>query len=40
MHDYDKSSKWLIQHHGDAILHLAGIRDIVSCSNCWEGAQP
>jgi hypothetical protein len=27
---YDKSSKWLIQHFGDAILKLAGVRDIVS----------
>lgn len=25
MGDYDRSSKWLIQHHGDALLHLAGI---------------
>lgn len=25
MHEYDKSSKWLIQHHGDSILRLAGI---------------
>ncbi len=30
MHEYDKSSKWLIQHHGDSILRLAGIQDIVS----------
>jgi hypothetical protein len=22
MHDYDKGSKWLIQHHGDSILRL------------------
>ena len=22
---YDKSSKWLIQHHADAILRLAGV---------------
>ncbi|WP_165226746.1 hypothetical protein [Aquisphaera insulae] len=29
MHDYDKSSKWLIQHHGLAILWLAGITDVV-----------
>ena len=28
MHEYDKSSKWLIQHHGDSILRLAGVRDI------------
>jgi predicted transposase YdaD len=30
MHQYDKSSKWLIQHHGDSILRLAGVRDIAS----------
>src|SRR5271170_5023842 len=30
MHQYDKSSKWLIQHHGDSILRLAGIKDIES----------
>ncbi|MFI5454724.1 MAG: hypothetical protein ACHRXM_04675 [Isosphaerales bacterium] len=30
MHDYDKSTKWLIQHHGDAILRLAGVRDIAA----------
>ncbi|HKI16620.1 MAG TPA: hypothetical protein VKA15_02015 [Isosphaeraceae bacterium] len=30
MHEYDKSSKWLIQHHGDSILRLAGVRNIVS----------
>ncbi|HMF38330.1 MAG TPA: hypothetical protein VKF17_16930 [Isosphaeraceae bacterium] len=30
MHEYDKSSKWLIQHHGDSILRLAGVRDIVN----------
>ncbi len=29
MHEYDKSSKWLIQHHGDSILRLAGVRNIV-----------
>ena len=29
MQEYDKSSKWLIQHHGDSILRLAGVRDIV-----------
>ncbi len=28
MHEYDRSSKWLIQHHGDSILRLAGVRDI------------
>ncbi len=30
MHDYDRSSKWLIQHHGDSILRLGGVRDIRS----------
>jgi hypothetical protein len=30
MQEYDRSSKWLIQHHGDSILRLAGIRDIDS----------
>ncbi|WP_165222014.1 hypothetical protein [Aquisphaera insulae] len=29
MHDYDRSSKWLIQHYGASILRLAGIADIV-----------
>lgn len=27
---YDKSSKWLIEHHGDSILRLAGATNIVS----------
>jgi hypothetical protein len=35
MHQYDKSSKWLIQHHGDSILRLAGVADIVS----WQPLQ-
>jgi hypothetical protein len=26
---YDRSSKWLMQHHGDLILRLGGVRDIV-----------
>src|SRR3954451_11846452 len=30
MHDYDKSSKWLIGQYGDSILRLAGVRDVVS----------
>ena len=30
MHEYDKSSKWLIQHHGDSILRMAGIVGIES----------
>jgi hypothetical protein len=29
-HQYDKSSKWLIQHYGDSILRLAGVRDFVA----------
>ena len=28
MQEYDKSSKWLIQHHGDSILRPAGVREI------------
>ena len=28
-HPYDRSGKWLIEHHGDSILRLAGIRQIV-----------
>jgi len=28
-HPYDRSGKWLIEHHGDSILRLAGIRRIV-----------
>jgi hypothetical protein len=27
---YDRSSKWLIQHHGDSILRLAGLTGLVS----------
>jgi hypothetical protein len=30
MAEYDKSSKWLIQHHGDAILRLGGVGEIRS----------
>jgi hypothetical protein len=30
MQEYDKSSKWLIQHHGDSILRLVGIGGIAS----------
>ena len=29
-HDKDISGKWLIQHHGDSILRLGKVRDIVS----------
>ncbi|WP_165230707.1 hypothetical protein [Aquisphaera insulae] len=35
MHDYDRSSKWLIQHHGGAILRLAGVSGIVR----WKALQ-
>jgi hypothetical protein len=35
MHEYDKSSKWLIQHHGDSILRMAGVTDIDS----WQPLQ-
>ncbi|HXG11220.1 MAG TPA: hypothetical protein VNK04_15790 [Gemmataceae bacterium] len=27
-HEFDKSSKWLIQHYGNAVLYLAGVRDV------------
>lgn len=27
---YDRSSKWLLEHHGDSILRLAGIDDVVA----------
>ena len=30
MHEYDKSSKWLIQHHGGSVLRLAGVDDVES----------
>ncbi len=35
MHEYDKASKWLIQHFADSILRLAGVRGIVS----WRSLQ-
>ena len=28
MFEYDKSSKWYVQHHGDLILWMAGVQDI------------
>lgn len=31
MHDYDRSSKWLIEHFGRALLQLAGFTDVVAC---------
>jgi hypothetical protein len=30
MHEYDKSTKWLIQDHGDSILRMGGIQDIAT----------
>jgi hypothetical protein len=30
VHDYDRSSKWLIQHYGGSILRLVGVGDVVS----------
>ncbi|HZW33493.1 MAG TPA: hypothetical protein VFF52_22430 [Isosphaeraceae bacterium] len=30
VHEYDITSKYLIQHHGGSILRLAGVRDIAS----------
>ncbi len=30
MQEYDRASKWLIGHHGDAILRMAGVTDFVS----------
>ena len=33
--DKDKSAKWLIQHHGDAILRLGGVTDLVR----WQASQ-
>jgi hypothetical protein len=28
---FDKSSKWLLEHHGSSVLRLAGMRDILAC---------
>src|SRR5437870_6068104 len=33
--DYDRSSKWLIQHHGDSILRLGGVGGMKS----WRSLQ-
>lgn len=30
MGDYDRSSKWLIQHHGDSLLRLAGVGPVAA----------
>jgi hypothetical protein len=40
MQDYDRSGKWLIKHHGDSILRMAGVRDIATprprnTKICW-----
>jgi hypothetical protein len=35
MQDYDRSSKWLIKHHGDSILRIAGVRNIAT----WKALQ-
>lgn len=35
MHEYDKGSKWMIQHHGDSIVRMAGGRAIRS----WRALQ-
>ena len=32
---YDRSSKWLIQHHGDSMLRLAGVKN----TQAWRPAQ-
>lgn len=31
MQPYDRSSKWLLDHHGASVLRLAGVTDVVSC---------
>ena len=33
---YDRSSKWLIEHHGDLILRLGDVRDVEQ----WRAVQP
>lgn len=35
MHEYDKCGKYMIQHHGNSILRLGGIEDIVA----WKALQ-
>jgi hypothetical protein len=32
----DRSAKWLLEHHGDAVLRLSGVRDFTS----WRAVQP
>jgi hypothetical protein len=31
MQEYDRSSKWLIEHYGKAMLRLAGVENVASC---------
>ena len=35
MGEYDNSSKWMLQHHGDSLLRLGGIDDVIS----WRALQ-
>lgn len=35
MGEFDRSSKWLVKHHGDAILRLAGVTGVLS----WKAVQ-
>src|SRR5215210_879136 len=35
MHEYDRGSKWLIEHYGASILRLAGVGDVVA----WRALQ-
>ena len=35
-HDKDASSKWLIEHHGDALVQLAGMEK----PRAWKAVQP
>ena len=28
---YDRSSKWLLEHQGRALVILGGLRDVISC---------
>jgi hypothetical protein len=28
---YDRSSKWLLEHHGDSLLRLGGLTGVTSC---------
>ena len=39
---YDKSSKWLTQHHGDSMLRMAEICGMMIWDGCpfWEVEKP